>query len=271
MKTLEFLIRLVILLRLFLTVNAAATPNSQAQGRIIRTIRIGNSEDFEQETIYSPQRFRKFKSAYWILALRLWTKAIGSDAEDDRESIVDLLIDHLEDKNPRNGIYTPLICAVITNDKRAVRKLIRSGADVNGCNKFGETALIVAIRSASLESANELIEYGVDVNVKDFKNRNALHYACELGDPNIREEAIRLLLSNWADVSILWCPYLLNLSRCDFNKIFAEKEDLNVDYNSDELVVKRLKMETEEMGKIVAMSLFLFAVTVLYNSKDQNF
>lgn len=256
-KMKEFLLQLILLLRI-LSFAYGAPPHVQNHGRIMSAIRSGNLNDFNQEVLNNPDRFRKFRSYYLVLALRLWTRC-DPEVSYEREAICDILLDRIFKKNPKGEIYSPLICAVLTNDKRAVSKAIRFGADVNGLNKRGETALIVAIRSGSLEAAEELFEHGMVSDNVAVKNKTALHFACELRNPNLREQAIMLLLNNGVKVSVMQMPYRIIYESVNFQKVYDEP-DLSVEFNADEFMLRRMEIEIQDLSKIL-MVLFFVCMT----------
>ena len=55
--------------------------------------------------------------------------------------------------------------------------LLRSGADPNAADRYGETALIRAVRSADSDKVKWLIAGGADVSAKDSDGRSALDVA----------------------------------------------------------------------------------------------
>ena len=234
---------------------------------MISAIRQGNLVEFQRELDVNPAIYQGFKASFLMMALRSWmANRNGAEYdENENELICEIYLQQLVDKNPTNGIYTPLICAVLMDDARAVRKVIRAGADVDGRNILGETALIVSIHSGSLKSAQELFEHGANVDLMDRKGRNALHYACELGSLSKREEAIRLLLNNWAQVSILRVPYEIYFDNIDTDKVLDLK-NVNADFNVDELITRRLVLDVQDKCGTLFIIVFMMACGILSQS-----
>jgi ankyrin repeat protein len=105
---------------------------------------------------------------------------------DDREIILN---DFKE-----NG-WTPLQWASVKGNKRAVKYLIKRGADINAVseNDFNQSPLLFAINFKQIETAKLLVKLGADVNQKDLfgvvpltcaleiQNRELVKYLIEHG------------------------------------------------------------------------------------------
>lgn len=102
-----------------------------------------------------------------------------------------------------NSIMTledDLTTAAATGNTVAVERLLESGAQVNGVNRFGRTALQVMMMG-SLSVAQLLLKFGADPNVRDLSTGDTpLHDAARTGftdtarllvqfraDPNARD------------------------------------------------------------------------------------
>ena len=77
-------------------------------------------------------------------------------------------------------------------DTRTVEELISKGADLNGKDNTGLTALICAARNGYTETAEMLISKGADVNAKDNDGWMALMYAAGIGFTATIEKLIYL-------------------------------------------------------------------------------
>lgn len=227
----------------------------------MRSVRTGDVNELEQVIESRPDSLKRFKVEYWSMALKSWS--LDPDSEDKRR-IVAIFLNEIEDKNEKRMGMTPLICAVIYGHRQSISDIARF-ANVDGCNKRGQTALIVAIRYGLFQIAEELLDNGADTNICDEKKRSAIHHACLLGDQNKREEAIRLLLGNHADVSVLKCPYVIKYDRIDINKLLANNP-LVTELNADELMIMRIKMEVEDIG-LTMSSIILLMVFALLSHK----
>ncbi|MCB9769279.1 MAG: ankyrin repeat domain-containing protein [Candidatus Omnitrophica bacterium] len=76
------------------------------------------------------------------------------------------------------GLWTPLTCALFTQDSEMLRFLIQQGADVNLKDKLGNTPLHEAIGKPDLVQI--LIESGTDINGKNKRGETPLEYALYL-------------------------------------------------------------------------------------------
>lgn len=254
----EFWIRLTILLRL---VSISFAIPSVLHSRIMRAVRNGDVQDLGHVIGIEPACLRKFKVEYWSMALKMWSSQPDSES---RKRIVTILKNELRDKNEKRMGMTPLICAVKFGHRQAVSEMLRV-TSIDGRNNRGQTALIVAIKYGLLEIAEELLDRGADANIYDEKKRSAMHYACMISDQDRREEAILLLLTYYAEVSLMKCPYAIIYERVDVDKIL--RFDLVRDVmNADELIVRRILLEVEEIGLTLASAMFLMAFASISRS-----
>lgn len=82
-----------------------------------------------------------------------------------------------------------LMQATWTGHDAAVQFLIDQGADVNSCDQYGATPLMVAVGSEHLTTAKLLLRRGANPGMRDMKGRGPLDYA-----PPERVRAIRIEL-----------------------------------------------------------------------------
>lgn len=78
-----------------------------------------------------------------------------------------------------------------------VRRLLERGADVNGKNEAGETALHLAAQNDRCNVIELLLERGADVNAKNKLDETALHSATRYD----KLSSVQLLLHNGADIN----------------------------------------------------------------------
>lgn len=99
-------------------------------------------------------------------------------------------------------VNSPLIKATQNGNFEEVKKLIRSGANVNEPDKYGITPLMHSIYYRHTDMAKYFIESGANVNARDLRGYNSLLYAVE-SDCNYAESAdiIKLLIKKGADVN----------------------------------------------------------------------
>ena len=94
--------------------------------------------------------------------------------------------------------YTPLMRAAINPHPEVVGVLLAAGADVNGADQYGGTALMEAASSqADIEVLKTLLAAGAKVEAKGFHGITPLMRATANENP----EAIRALLDAGADVN----------------------------------------------------------------------
>jgi ankyrin repeat protein len=91
-----------------------------------------------------------------------------------------------------------IVWAAGKGEEQAVRLLIEKGADVNGCDAFGSSALHLASENGHEQVVRLLIENGADVNARDATyEKSPLHYASKYG----HEQVVRLLIEKRADIN----------------------------------------------------------------------
>ena len=91
------------------------------------------------------------------------------------------------------------------------RTLIKAGADVNGKDSYGNTALMYCALYGNTELANVLLKSGADVNAKSSKDTTALMAAAESG----RLAIVRMLIKDNADVNSGYGSVTTALSRAN--------------------------------------------------------
>ncbi|MFS7956992.1 putative non-specific serine/threonine protein kinase [Helianthus anomalus] len=94
------------------------------------------------------------------------------------------------------GLGDKLCIASRKGEVRTIRKILESGAVVNGLDQHGWTALHRAAFKGRAEVVKFLIEKGVDINARDEEGYTALHCAVESGHVDVLE----LLVKKGADV-----------------------------------------------------------------------
>ena len=91
---------------------------------------------------------------------------------------------------------TPLFEAVHAQDLPAVRKLIKSGADVNEVDGEGNTPLLIAVLSRQLKLVEELLKLGADPNKARPDGKGPLFGSVRVGD----EQIAKILLKAGAEI-----------------------------------------------------------------------
>jgi len=98
-----------------------------------------------------------------------------------------------------------LFTAIYSNNLEKVKELINSGIDLNIRNKDGDgdTALIFAIRQRKIKIVRELINAGADLNLQGKEGCSALIWAASLYDEVFNEDnLVRILIEAGADWNI---------------------------------------------------------------------
>lgn len=86
--------------------------------------------------------------------------------------------------------------AAARDDAAGVKRLLEQGADIEGRDRHGRTALLVATHRNAIEAARVLIEAGADVNAMDDISDSPYLYAGAEG----RFEILRMTLAHGADL-----------------------------------------------------------------------
>ena len=125
--------------------------------------------------------------------------ALHIAVEIENQSILLVLFTILLKLNQKDQIYaldkfgeTALHVAVKKNHLGLVSKFIEYNANINSTNNFGETALHLAVKENNLEIVSKLLEAEPDVNATDDDNLTVLHLAASLG----YKDLVELLLNN---------------------------------------------------------------------------
>lgn len=86
--------------------------------------------------------------------------------------------------------WTPLMCAVVLNDVRMIKLMIREGADPNYPNCHGTTAVMLAAQLNNIEALIECLLMQGDVTIVDNEGYNAMAYASSMPLPTCLDRNI---------------------------------------------------------------------------------
>jgi ankyrin repeat protein len=117
---------------------------------------------------------------------------IKSIERGDSATVKQLLSAGANPNEKGSSSFTPLMMAVLKQNKEIIGMLLRAGADTNAGDKVGTTALMMAVHSRDTEIVRLLLDKGADVAVKEpYYGRTALHVAAQVADADM----MRMLLA----------------------------------------------------------------------------
>ena len=126
----------------------------------------------------------------------VWAKEVGDTQ----------LSDFLEQKGAKEisqatkktgKVNVNLLDAARDGDLQTVENLLKSGCDVNQKDKYDETALIKAIMNGKLDIAKILLQNGADPNARGSLEETALYKVAEKGNV----ELVKLMIEKGGDVN----------------------------------------------------------------------
>ena len=100
-----------------------------------------------------------------------------------------------------SALAAPIHDAAAANDVTTIMALVQSGVAVDSLNEAGETALIVAAKTAQADAVNILLHNRADANFVDPTGRRALHWVVLNGDNADVVNCIRFLYEKLADMN----------------------------------------------------------------------
>lgn len=86
--------------------------------------------------------------------------------------------------------------AAKAGDLELITQLLEKGVDINVKDGRGKTVLHYAAGNGNLELVQWLIEHGADVNAKDDKGKSAMHYAAD----NNNWEVVQWLIEHGSEI-----------------------------------------------------------------------
>lgn len=87
--------------------------------------------------------------------------------------------------------------AVQSGNYKTVSSLLKEGADVNARNKYGESALVLALKGNYDKTAALMIKRGADINIKDSNGNTLLMLAAQNG----LKKSAKLMIKKGAPVN----------------------------------------------------------------------
>ena len=101
------------------------------------------------------------------------------------------------DNQNKNG-FTPIYCAILSEDIPALNDLLSLGANPNIPNFLGETPLYLSVYKKNLDALIILLKYNADCNIPTKKGNTPLHLAVQKN----MEKIIEMILRNKANPNI---------------------------------------------------------------------
>lgn len=83
--------------------------------------------------------------------------------------------------------------AISTKDTKALKLLLKNGADANLFNRFGDTPLFQALMSENIEAFEILLSYGANVELDNSSGHSVLEYIGHTEDNSEREQYQKIL------------------------------------------------------------------------------
>jgi len=156
-----------------------------------------------------------------------------------QEKVVRFLLQAGIDPNIQDELGNTVlhISCIFRKNPKMVKFLLRTKIDVNRQNKLGDTALSCACSSklSSLAIVKILLDFGVNIDIRNNNGNNALHGACLKG----RRRTIKLLLE-----------YGISVSELDKEYKEKYKTDISIGIGRQRLLVRCLRYVKDNMDKI---------------------
>jgi hypothetical protein len=92
------------------------------------------------------------------------------------------LINIGSDINGKSKFGTPLMACIVKGNNEIANLLIEKKVDLNFSDMSGMNALLYAVNFKNYEMVSALVKAGVNVDIKDNKNKSALDYAIIMND-----------------------------------------------------------------------------------------
>ena len=122
---------------------------------------------------------------------------------EDRTAVRDLLKQHADVNAADPDGTTPLQWAVYADDLETTQLLLHAGANPKTSNRYGATPLSLAATNKDAPIAEALLKAGADANAKLPSGDTVLMAAARTGNPEI----VRLLIEHGADVNAKGAAY----------------------------------------------------------------
>ena len=164
--------------------------------------------------------------------------------------------------NNRNNVFE----ACINGDINIIQNRINRNINLDFCNNYGETPLILATINNQNDIVKKLCDYGkININCIDYEGYTALYYAVE----NNNYEIVESLLSNGANYNIILTNGKTPMSYAymmEYNKIVRLLYDYGDTIPNNYLGLSNKKRKIDKPKKDITPEFFLLAIK--HNNKD---
>lgn len=155
-----------------------ATNHSFSQEKSIFDIaRNGNLTELKKAVKNNPDIINsESKEGYTPLTLACYS---------GNNEVAKYLINNVKNINSKSGYGTPLMAAVVKNNKVLTKLLIQKKVDVNATDPNGTSALHYAVMFGLEDIIKILVDANADATIKDNRGNSALDYAKIKGNTTI--------------------------------------------------------------------------------------
>jgi ankyrin repeat protein len=123
--------------------------------------------------------------------------ALYHHARHGNVKIVKLLLEHGADPNIGNRFNNIPIRNAIANGNIDIIKLLLPVSNLNNVNIYGNNIIFTAVGQYNIEVLKLLIQYNVNINIRNNSGQNPLHHACLIAAP----VSLIKLLAKYIDVN----------------------------------------------------------------------
>ena len=153
---------------------------------------------------------------------------------------------------------TRLMNAVVYDDRKAIRDILATGADVDSSTSYGMTALMKITEKTSANSIRELLMAGADVNHKDKDGRTALLIAARSGNAALLQALLdagahRLISDKDGNTALIYA--VLGKRIDNVRTLIAARADLSTRNNQGLSALKyAINNKSEDIVKLLRAS-----------------
>jgi len=106
----------------------------------------------------------------------LYHDIIDTTKKGDSKKLL-ILLNKLEECQLEQEMYISMLWAIITNNTKIIKMILKLGININNTYYRGHVLLSTAIRENKVKIAKQFIKLGANPNLKDKSGKTPLHYA----------------------------------------------------------------------------------------------